>query len=89
MMFKSLIPLAVLTALAGCATAPQPHLVDAAAQGIPVNGSTCMSTGTRIQLKPDQCANVPGRSFSKDELDRTGAPTTAEALRMLDPSLWR
>lgn len=88
-MFKSLIPLTVLAALAGCAATSQPHLADAAAQGVPINGSTCMTTGTRIALKPGECANLPGRSFSQDELERTGAPTTAEALRMLDPSLWR
>jgi hypothetical protein len=86
-MLKSLIPLGVLALLAGCATTYQPHLTDASAQPTPLYSATCMTTGTRIALKPGECANVPGRSFSKDELDRTGAPTTAEALRMLDPSL--
>lgn len=33
------------------------------------------------------CARGPGRSYSKDELDRTGATDTADALRRIDPSL--
>jgi hypothetical protein len=32
---------------------------------------------------------VPGRSYSQDELERTGAIDTAEALRLLDPSFSR
>ena len=34
-----------------------------------------------------QCVNAPGRSYSRAEIERTGALTTAEALRRLDPSI--
>ena len=34
-----------------------------------------------------QCVNAPGRSYSRADLERTGALTTAEALRRLDPSI--
>jgi hypothetical protein len=34
-----------------------------------------------------QCANAPGHSYSREDLERTGALTTAEALRRLDPSI--
>ncbi len=74
--------------LAGCATAQAPLDV-AARTATPAPRLNCLTTGTRIALKPDQCALVPGRTFSKDDLDRTGAIDTAEALRMLDPSLSR
>ena len=34
-----------------------------------------------------QCVNAPGRSYTRADLEGTGALTTAEALRRLDPSL--
>ncbi len=44
-------------------------------------------TGSLIPPKKGECLSVAGRSYSGDELRRTGAPTTAGALRMLDPSI--
>jgi hypothetical protein len=49
----------------------------------------CLKTGTRISLKQGECANVPGRVYSKDDLDSTGATTVSEALRRLDPAMTR
>lgn len=34
-----------------------------------------------------QCASDPGRSYSREDIERTGATTTAQALRLLDPSI--
>jgi hypothetical protein len=34
-----------------------------------------------------QCANEPGRSYSREDIQRTGATNTADALRRLDPSI--
>jgi hypothetical protein len=44
-------------------------------------------TGSLIKPKPGQCLPVAGRSYSKQDIDRTGARTTAGALRELDPSV--
>lgn len=48
-------------------------------------------TGSRIAPRADKhgrkCVNAPGRSYSKEDLDRTGAIDTADALRRLDPSV--
>ncbi len=44
-------------------------------------------TGSLIPPKKGECLAVAGRSYSGDELRRTGASTTAGALRMLDPSI--
>jgi hypothetical protein len=44
-------------------------------------------TGSLIKPKPGQCLPVTGRSYSKQDIDRTGARTTAGALRELDPSV--
>ncbi len=47
-------------------------------------------TGSRV-IRADsrgrKCANGPGRSYTKEDLDRTGATDLAEALRKLDPSI--
>lgn len=37
--------------------------------------------------KERECANSPGRSYSKDDIDRTGQTDIASALRQLDPSI--
>ena len=34
-----------------------------------------------------ECASAPGRSYSREDIERTGAITTADALRRLDPSI--
>jgi hypothetical protein len=49
-------------------------------------------TGSRIRTadrktgKP-ACAQGPGRSYGRDDLDRTGQVDIADALRRLDPSI--
>jgi hypothetical protein len=50
--------------------------------------STCVhDTGTRIKPPPGECSTSPGRSYSKEDLDRTGKTSVAGALRNLSPSL--
>ena len=44
-------------------------------------------TGSLIPARQGQCLPVAGRSYSGDELRRTGTPDTARALQMLDPSI--
>ncbi|MCW8808216.1 MAG: hypothetical protein OQK79_08890 [Rhodanobacter sp.] len=44
-------------------------------------------TGSLIPARKGECLPVPGRSYSGDELRRTGANSTARALQMLDPSI--
>jgi hypothetical protein len=75
--------------LTGCATTAAPDSALAAVsptvKKVPLN---CLTTGTHIRLKEGQCANVAGRSYSKDDLDRQGTFTIDEALRRLDPSVF-
>jgi hypothetical protein len=48
---------------------------------------TCLhDTGSRLKLRPDDCSGI-GRSYSKENIDRTGALTAGGALRLLDPSV--
>jgi hypothetical protein len=43
-------------------------------------------TGSRIPTKPGDCNNQPGRSISREEMERTGAFTTFDAIRRIEPS---
>lgn len=36
---------------------------------------------------PDGCVNAAGRSYTQDDIRRTGQTNVADALRMLDPSV--
>jgi hypothetical protein len=55
----------------------------------PKHAMRCDSvSGTRIQPSPkDNCKSsiTPYRSYSKDDIDRTGKTNLAEALREIDP----
>ncbi|CAN7251758.1 hypothetical protein LJR168_001083 [Pseudoxanthomonas sp. LjRoot168] len=47
------------------------------------------NTGSRIRQRDARarCNGLPGRSYTKDELDRTGQTGLGQALRTLDPSI--
>jgi hypothetical protein len=88
--------LAVLTIMvSGCATTPRETSVTdanrvASAKARPTAG--CVNdTGSRIQRKdeqgkPDECRG-PGRTYTQEDLQRTGDFNAADALRRLDPSI--
>lgn len=84
-----LIAISACAVLAGCATtrAPDADLaaVNPTVQKVPLN---CLTTGTRIRLKDGECANVPGRAYSKADIDRTGSFRVEDALRRLDPAVF-
>lgn len=43
-------------------------------------------TGTRIDKRDKNgCTGAPGQSYSREDIDRTGATDTAEAIRKLSP----
>ena len=48
-------------------------------------------TGSRIAPRPDskgrKCVNATGRSYTKEDMDRTGAIDLQDALRRLDPAV--
>jgi len=46
-------------------------------------------TGSRIKRAKDKngCNGEPGRSYDRDDIERTGANTAGEALELLDPSI--
>ena len=80
---------------AACAIAPLLVLAACAATGVkpaavpgPVadNPACLKSTGSRIPDSAGGCSAV-GRSYSSEDIQRTGAVSADEALRLLDPTV--
>jgi hypothetical protein len=53
----------------------------------PGDRNCLLETGSLIRSRKGECLPVTGRSYSGDELRRTGYPETARALQALDPSV--
>jgi hypothetical protein len=53
----------------------------------PGDAACLRNTGSLIRAKPGHCLPVVGRSYSGEELRRTGTQNTARGLQMLDPSI--
>lgn len=52
------------------------------------SGASCVrDTGSAVQRKNGECVPVNGKSYSKDQLDRTGEKNLGPALQKLDPSI--
>lgn len=96
----TLLTLLALTAGSGALAQQNPVQQAPAAQAAGQSASTdqpraikpgdahCLrSTGSLIPPRKGHCLPVAGRSYSAEQLRRTGAPTTAQALQMLDPSI--
>ena len=45
------------------------------------------TVASRIQPRPNECSDTPVRSYSQDDVQRTGQPDLGNALQMLDPSI--
>ncbi len=57
---------------------------------VAISKSDCIKeTGTRIKRAKDKkgCNGLPGNSYDRDDIERTGANTAGEALERLDPSI--
>lgn len=84
-------------ALAQQAPAPQPATTAPAKattakpdqHAVPAPGSrNCIrDTGSHIPPPKGQCLPVAGRSYSQQDIQRTGAVDVGQALQMLDPSV--
>ena len=92
-MFVMASAVAATSSCASSAGAVRAGDVNAAAMaaGTPVikpGDSTCLrDTGSLIRAKQGECLPVTGRSYSRDELLRTGTQDTARGLQVLDPSI--
>lgn len=75
-MFKTFLICVTLTLAACASTTPATRT---AATGCAEN-----STASRI---PNQCSASPVRTYSQEDVQRTGQTDVANALQMLDPSI--
>jgi hypothetical protein len=83
-MFRALLICTVASAsVAACTTThpPQDARTTNAAQPCPP------VTASRIPARPGECSSSAGRSYSQDDIQRTGQTNLADALPMLDPSI--
>jgi hypothetical protein len=88
MLRSLLIGVCLAASLAACTSAPttRADAKDAARVAETQRTSCLKETGTRLPPPPGQCAAF-GRSYSSEEMDRTGRTDAGAALQMLDPSI--
>jgi hypothetical protein len=79
--------MASIVFLAACAaTGPDAKPNAGTSAALAENHACPAQTGSRIAAQGTDCQAV-GRSYSRDDIDRTGAVTADEALRLMDPSI--
>jgi len=56
---------------------------------VPAPGSrNCIrDTGSHIRHRDQACLPLPGNSYNREDLERTGNPNIGQALQQLDPSV--
>jgi len=72
--------------LFGCATTAENGKAKPATAAIAKDPSCLTETGSRISAGPAQCRGT-GRSYTSDDVQRTGSTSAADALGLLDPSV--
>jgi hypothetical protein len=84
---RAMSAILLVAALAACA-ATAPNVTPNAAEPRAVAGNfSCQTqTGSRTAVDSVNCLGIR-RSYSSDDLIRTGATTVAEALPLLDPTI--
>ena len=79
--------IATVLILAACATNTAGLKPKSEASATATHNSACPDqTGSRIAGNSADCAAF-GRSYSREDIDRTGATTADEALRLMDTSI--
>jgi hypothetical protein len=75
-------------ALAACAGAPRVNTAGNDGPPATVQKTRCVThdTASRIPQTDPQC-QASGRSYSGEDISRTGAQTAGQALQLLDPSV--
>jgi hypothetical protein len=86
-MFRTLLICAVVSAsaVACTSTAPRPDAKTTAATA--TNPPCRQDTASRIPMRPGECAATPGRTYTDQDMQRTGQTNVGDALQLLDPSI--
>jgi hypothetical protein len=82
------VPTAIATALllAACAATTPNVKLDPSASAAAQNPACLSETGNRITGDRTHCTAF-GRSYSGDDINRTGSMNVGDTLRLLDPSI--
>lgn len=87
MLKKLLLGACFVLPLAACTTPSATREPPKSAALVPAPAAGCVAdTATRIPVKKGDCAGF-GSTYTQQDIQRTGQPDTAQALRLLDPSL--
>lgn len=84
------IVLSCVLVLSACASPAQKDAGTAArTEAAQAEQPQCLrETGSHIARNENRpCAGGPGETYTREDIDRTGATTTADALRRLSPSV--
>jgi hypothetical protein len=71
-------------ALAACAGTPATPTAQNGVAGNATPNTNCITSASRI---PQNGCNTFGRTYTQDDIDRTGKTDPGQALQMLDPSI--
>lgn len=74
-------------ALASSTSFADPPSTPSAAPVVADPAHCLKDTGSRIKPKDGRCVNAPGQVISHEDIERSGATNTAEALRDLSPAV--
>lgn len=86
-MLRTLLICAVVSASAVACSAAQTRPNAKTAAAAPTNGACQRHSASRIPIKPSDCSSAPGRTYSNEDIVRTGQTNVGDALQMLDPSV--
>ena len=93
---STLVLASVVAVTSACAsrsvTVPADHVASRSANATssvikPGDAGCLQDTGSHIPAKRGECLPATGRSYSAEELQRTGTQDTARGLQNLDPSI--
>jgi hypothetical protein len=80
---SALVSVVILTACATNSAGVKPP----AAASLDAQNPACVTqTGSRITGDKTRCL-APGRTYSSEDIDRTGATNAGDALQLMDPSI--
>ena len=87
---KTLIAMGCVLFLAGCASPAQKDSAETrkteTAQAQTEPPRCLQETGSHVRRSEERrCMSGPGQVYTREDIDRTGATTTGEALRKLSP----
>ena len=71
-------------AVAACAGTPATPTAQNSVASTAAPDTSCITSASRI---PQNGCNVAGRSYTQEDIDRTGKTDAGQALQMLDPSI--